>query len=49
MFDAWYSPDLIRNDRVLEDRPIVVSLILRREHVDILSQKGTTRVITAKN
>ena len=48
--DAWYSADLIRNDPFLEDRPIVVSLLmLRPEDVDILSQKGKARILTAKN
>jgi len=48
--DAWYSADLIRNDPFLEDRPIVVSLLmLRPEDVDILSQRGKARILTAKN
>ncbi|HMC28042.1 MAG TPA: hypothetical protein VKM56_09655, partial [Verrucomicrobiae bacterium] len=48
--DAWYSADLVRNDPFLENRPIVASLLmLRPEDVDILSQRGKARVITAKN
>jgi len=50
MFDARYCADLIRNDRFLEDRPILISpLIVRPEDVDILSQRGRAWVITKKN
>ena len=50
MFDARYCADLIRNDRFLEDRPILISpLIVRPEDVDILSQRGKAWVITKKN
>lgn len=49
-FDAWYSADLVRNDPFLEDRPIIVSLLmLRREDADVLSRRGKVWVITAKN
>ena len=48
--DAWYSADLVRNDPFLEDRPIIVSLLmLRREDADVLSRRGKVWVITAKN
>jgi hypothetical protein len=48
--DAWYSADLVRNDPFLENRPIIVSLLmLRREDVDILSRRGKAWIVTAKN
>jgi len=48
--DAWYSADLVRNDPFLENRPIIVSLLmLRREDVDILSRREKAWIVTAKN
>jgi hypothetical protein len=48
--DAWYSADLVRNDPFLENRPIIVSLLmLRREDVDILSRREKAWIVTAEN
>ena len=47
---AWYSADLVRNDPFLENRPIIVSLLmLRREDLDILSRRGKAWIVTAEN
>jgi hypothetical protein len=45
--DAWYSADLVRNDPLLEQRPVMVSLFqLTPAAVVALEKNGTARFVT---